>query len=488
MACNHELRHTESMDEQQPPGGISVEDWQATPESVRRLVMALLATVEQLQQEVARLSERVNQTSQNSSKPPSSDPPCVKRKPPVKKGQRKRGGQPGHRGKGRPLKPPEEVSRFVISRPTACAGCGALLLGEDPEPSRRQVTELPRMAAEVVEYQVHCLRCLACGQESRGAWPEEMPAGSFGPRLQATTGYLSGRFGISRRDTQEVLATLFQVEMGLGSVPAQEQRLSQALAAAVDEAQAYVRQQPVVNVDETSWQEENQTCWLWVGNTPAVTIFQLHHTRGNEGVKQLIGADYAGIVGTDRWSAYNWLEEQQRQLCWSHLQRDFQALVDRGGDSALIGQLLLVQVDQMFALWHQVEVDSLSRPAFQEAMQPIRREVEALLAIGVLAVKHAKTKATCGNILKFKKALWTFVDREGVAPTNNAAERALRRPVIWRRRSFGTQSEAGSRFVERIQTVVTSLRQQHRDVLDFLTQACQAAISGTDPPSLLPAL
>jgi transposase len=133
-------------------------------------------------------------------------------------------------------------------------------------------------------------------------------------------------------------------------------------------------------------------------------------------------------------------------------------------------------------------VDSLSRPAFQEAMQPIRREVEALLAIGVLAVKHAKTKATCGNILKFKKALWTFVDREGVAPTNNAAERALRRPVIWRRRSFGTQSEAGSRFVERIQTAVTSLRQQHRDVLDFLTQACQAAISGTDPPSLLPAV
>jgi transposase len=488
MVCGHELRHTEGMDEQQPPGGISVEDWQATPEAVRRLVLALLATVEQLQQEVARLGEQVNQNSQNSTRPPSSDPPSVKRKAAAKKGERKRGGQPGHRGKGRPLKPPEEVSRFVISRPTSCAGCGALLLGEDPQPSRRQVTELPRIEPEVIEYQAHSLRCLACGQETCGAWPAEMPAGSFGPRLQATTGYLSGRFGISRRDTQEVLATLFQVEMGLGSVPAQEQRLSNALAEPVREAEDFLRQQPVVNVDETSWQEANQTCWLWVGSTPAVTVFQLHHTRGNEGVKRLIGADYAGIVGSDRWSAYNWLEAPQRQLCWSHLRRDFQALVERGGDSALIGRLLLAQVEQMFALWHQMQTDSLSRPAFQEAMQPIRREVEALLAMGVLAVKHAKTRATCGNILKYMQALWTFVDQESVAPTNNAAERALRRPVIWRRRSFGTQSEAGSRFVERIQTAVTSLRQQHRDVLTFLTQACQAAISGADPPSLLPAL
>jgi len=312
-----------------------------------------------------------------------------------------------------------------------------------------------------------------------------MPAGSFGPRLQATTGYLSGRFGVSRRDTHEMLATLFQVEMGLGSVLAQEQRLSNALAEPVREAQDFVRQQPAVNVDETSWQEENQLCWLWVGSTPAVTVFQLHRTRGHEGVKRLIGADYAGIVGSDRWSAYNWLDEQQRQLCWSHLGRDFQALVDRGGDSALLGQPLLVQVEKMFSLWHQVQDGALARPAFQEAMQSVRREVESLLEIGLLAVKHAKTKATCGNILKYKEALWTFVDQEGVEPTNNAAERALRRPVIWRRRSFGTQSEAGSRFVERIQTAVTSLRQQHQNVLDFWIQACSSSFWCTDPPSWL---
>jgi transposase len=487
MACSRELRHTKGMDEQQLPGGIPVEDWQATPESVRQLVMALLATVEQLQQEVARLREQVNQNSQNSSRPPSSDPPSVKRRPPTKKGQRKRGGQPGRQGKGRRLKPPEEVSRFVVSRPTSCAGCGALLLGEDRHPSRHQVTELPRVEAEVVEYQVHCLRCLACGQETRAEWPAEMPAGRFGPRLQATTGYLSGRFGVSRRDIQEMLATLFQVEMGLGSVPAQEQRLSNALAEPVQEAQLFVRQQPVVNVDETGWSEENQSCWLWVGSTPQVTVFLLNDSRGRQGVKRLIGADYEGIVGSDRWSAYNWLAGRQRQLCWSHLQRDFQALVDRDGDSAIIGSLLLAQVQEMFTLWHRVRDGTLARPAFQERMQPIRREVESLLHLGALLVKHHKTQATCKNILKSRAALWTFVDREGIEPTNNAAERALRRGVIWRRRSFGSQSQAGSRFVERILTAVISLRQQQRDVLDFLTEACRAYASGKPAPSLLPA-
>jgi len=192
------------------------------------------------------------------------------------------------------------------------------------------------------------------------------------------------------------------------------------------------------------------------------------------------------VVGSDRYSAYNWLASKQRQLCWSHLKRDFQAFEDRKGESAVIGKLLSTQVKKFFGLWHQVREETLSRPDFQQAMQPIRHEVHNLLQIGTL-LKASKTRNTCRNILKVEAALWAFVDREGIEPTNNAAERALRRSVIWRRRSFGSQSEAGSRFVERMQTVVITLRQQKRDVLGFLTQACQAAISGTDPPSLLPA-
>ena len=468
------------------PLGISQNDWQGTPVAVRQLVQTLLATVGQLQQEVAQLREQVNKNSQNSSKPPSSDPPSVKRKPPAAKGKRKRGGQPGHEGRGRKLKPADQVSRFVISRPHECVHCGALLLGYDPQPSRHQVAELPAIEPEIIEYQVHSLCCVACGQQTRGQWPAAMPTGSFGPRVQATTGYLSGRFGVSHRDIQELMDTLFGVAMGLGTVSAQEHRLSQALAAPVQEAQAFLQQQPTVNVDETSWREETHSCWLWVASTPEVAFFLLQASRSQQGVVALLGTDYTGIVGSDRHSAYNGLADERRQLCWSHLQRDFQALVDRGGESAVLGRLLLNQTRQMFSLWQRVRDGTLTRSAYQTAMQPIRREVEALLELATLLVPHRQTQATCRNLLQHKTALWCFVDHEGVEPTNNAAEQALRRGVLWRKRSFGTQSQAGSRFVERLLTVVISLRRQHRHVLDFLTEACRTFGSGLPLPSLLP--
>ena len=484
------------------PAGLPVpqEDWERTPLSVQAVVIALwheshlrkqqVASLQEavntLQGEVEKLHERVNKNSQNSSKPPSTDAPQKRSYPKPEASGRKKGGQPGHAGKGRKLKPIEKVSRVVISKPVACVACGALLMGEDPQPVRHQVSELPRIEPEVIEYQLHTLACCACGTQNVGEWPADMPAGSFGERLQATIAYLGGRFGISHRDIAEVMETIFHVEIGLGSIPAQEQVVSQAVEQSVKEAQEYVQAQAVVNLDETSWQQWTESFWLWVCATPAVTVFRLFQTRGAAGAASLLGEDYAGIVGSDRYSAYNWLDPLKRQVCWAHLIRDFQALVERGGESKTIGRLLLIQVKQMFAWWQRVRDGTLTRADFQSAMQSIRKEVSALLRIGTF-VKQVITRRTCQNILKVEQALWTFVDREGVEPTNNAAERALRRGVIWRRRSFGTQSENGSRFVERILTVVITLRQQKRDVLDYLTKACQARTRGCASPSLLPA-
>ena len=459
--------------------------WQEN-QMLKGQVQQLQEQVTLLQAEVEQLRERVNQTSRNSSKPPSSDPPEARKYPPRTPSGRKRGGQSGHQGKGRQLKPSSEANQIVVSRPTHCRGCGGLLLGQDAQPQRHQVSELPQIEPEVVEYQLHKLTCLACGVVNRGEWPLEMPRGSFGPRTQATIAYLSGRMGISRRDSKEMLSTLFHLDISLGSIPAQERRISQALIEPVMEAGDFVRRQPTANVDETSWYERSDKQWMWVAGTPLVTFFQIMDSRSQACCRQLLGEEFTGVVGSDRYSAYNWLASQQRQLCWSHLKRDFQAFEDRKGESVVIGKLLSAQVKKFFGLWHQVREGTLSRPDFQQAMQPIRHEVHNLLQIGTL-LKAPKTRNTCRNILNVETALWTFVDREGVEPTNNAAERALRRSVIWRRRSFGSQSEAGSRFVERMQTAVITLRQQKRDVLDFLTRACQAAISGTDPPSLLPA-
>jgi transposase len=337
----------------------------------------------------------------------------------------------------------------------------------------------------VTEYRRHTLSCQACGAATTPPWPAAMPRGDFGPRVAGTVAVLRGRLGLSQRETQEALGTLCGLEVGLGTISALQDAVSVALAAPVAAAQTYVQAQPVANADETSWREQAKRCWLWVATTALVTVFLLRPSRSSAVAKELLGPDYAGIVGSDRYSGYTYLDVTQRAVCWAHLTRDFQSLIDRGGESAALGAKLLAVKDKVFALWHQVREGALARTDFGRAVAPLQTELHDLLAAGTdLATK--KTSALCKNLLKLEPALWTFVTVPGVEPTNNGAERALRRPVLWRRRSFGTQSAAGSLFVERVLTAVTTLRQQGRDVLAYLTSACEAATLGAPVPSLLP--
>jgi transposase len=471
---------------------ITEEDWNRTPLAVQAVVIALWqqvqalqAQVAALQTEVAQLREQLGRNSQNSSQPPSSDAPSAPPRPKRAPSGRKPGGQKGHPGHGRQLVPIEQVKHVIDLKPTRCDQCGALLLGEDAQPVRHQVTDLPRVEPEVTEYRQHLLTCVACGAKTPAEFPAGMPSGSFGPRVQATVGYLTGRIGVSQRDVEEVLQTVFHIDLSLGSIPAQEDQVSAALAEPVQAVQIYVQQQLVQNVDETSWREKTKRAWLWINTTPLVTLFLVLATRGAKGAQRILGSMVKSVVGSDRWSGYTWLDPQRRQLCWAHLKRDFQALVERGGESERIGRALLEQVETMFGLWHRVRDGTLSRADFQTAMQPIQGRVGDLVREGT-ALASDKTRRTCENILKLEVALWTFVRVEGVEPTNNSAERGLRRAVLWRRRSFGTQSEDGSHFVERILTAVTTLHQQKRDVLDYLTEACAAAMRGDQAPSLLP--
>jgi len=467
------------------PAGISANDWAATPASVRVLVLGLQRMVEELTQRVAELEEQVHKTSQNSSKPPSSDPPGAPPRPKRVPSGRKAGAQTGHAGHTRELKPASQVDRIIDLKPASCAQCGARLLGDDPEPERRQVTELPPIQPEVIEYRRHALTCTVCQSKTEATWLADMPSGSFGPRVQAMVGYLTGRFGVSHRDVEEMMDTLFHVTVSLGSVSALEQAVSAALAQPVAQAQTYVQAQPAVNADETSWREGAARHWLWLAATPLVAVFLVLATRGATSAKQLLGEAYRGIVGSDRWSGYRWIATLRRQLCWAHLCRDFQALVERGGESARIGQALLEQTRQVFDLWHRIRDGTLSRTSFQAAVAPLQTRVQEVLQQGA-TLAHDKTRHTCQNLLKLEPALWTFVAVEGVEPTNNDAERPLRRAVLWRRRSFGTQSAHGSQFVARILTAVMTLRLQQRNVLDYLTAACEAKARGLEAPSLLP--
>jgi transposase len=279
------------------------------------------------------------------------------------------------------------------------------------------------------------------------------------------------------------MRVLYGLTLATGSVSAIQRQVSEALGAPVAEAQRFARQQMAQYVDETGWRECGQLKWLWVNATRDVTTFEVMEGRGAAEAKQMISPEAGGIVTTDRYFSYNWLPARRRQICWAHLQRDFQAMVDRGGESAVTGQALLAQVKRLFTLWHRARGGELSRPRLAALMRPVRRKVKGLLQTGAHS-GHKKTRRTCANIIKVERCLWTFVRVTGVEPTNNAAERALRRAVLWRRKSFGTQSGAGSRFVGRILTAVSTLRQQGRDVLEYLARVCGASCPIDDNGSM----
>ncbi len=476
---------TQGTDLEQLP--FSAEEWAQTPLVVQESVLSLIVRVQVLEAEVAALREQLNRNSRNSSQPPSSDGPKVPPKPRRRaKSGRKRGAQPGHPGVSRKLVPIEQVKEDYDVKPDVCRRCEQALEGEDPEPYRHQVTEIPPMVAEVTEYRLHTLTCPECRAETRAELPAGVPQGAFGPHLQAMVSLLSGHYHLSKRDTQGIMDDFFQADVSLGSVPALEQRASKALCEPVEQAREYVKTQPVVNMDETSWRQTNQKAWLWVAATPLVTVFLVRLSRGGKVAREMLGETFQGVVGSDRWSAYNWLITLLRQFCWAHLIRDFQAFVERGGESQSIGKALLAQADLMFEWWYKVRDGTMDRATFQVKMQPVQRQVAQLLRQGTTC-DHSKTAGTCRDIRKREQALWTFVRVEDVEPTNNLAERQVRPGVLWRKNSFGTQSEAGSRFAERIMSVVATLKQQHRNVLGYLTKVCDAANWGKQPPSLLPA-
>jgi transposase len=381
----------------------------------------------------------------------------------------------------------EEVDEVIVYKPIQCERCGALLLGEDPAPYRHQVTELPIVKPTVTEYQVHDLTCLCCGQNNRGQLPPEIAASWFGPNVISLAGYVMGRFRLSKRQVADLLAECFAISMALGTVVNQQQVISAALAAPVAELEPVVKQSSVCNIDETSWQQRDaqRSSWLWTVVTPQVTLFRIVPSRGSQVARELLGDHYEGVAGTDRCSAYTWLK--YRQYCWSHLLRDFQKILERGDDSYAIGWHLKLQAEYLLMKWARVRDGTLDYFEFLAEFPTIQTQIRHWLTLG-LATSSSHTAATCRLLLAADADLWRFVSVPGLDPTHNSAERALRHSVIWRRASHGTQSDHGSRFVERILTVGDTCRRQQRPVFDVLRHALMAYRTGQPAPSLLPAL
>ena len=455
--------------------------------AVRAVVVALEARLARAEARLRELEARLAQDSTNSSRPPSADPPGTVRPAPPASG-RPRGGQPGHRGHHRAVLPPERVDAVGEHRPAACRRCGHALAEAAPvgEPARHQVVELPPVRAHVTEHRAPALACPACGTHTRAPLPAAVRRHHFGPRLTAFAVALLGRVRVSRRNLTALLADLLDVPApALGTTQRFVEEASAALAAPYAEVRAAVRASPRAWVDETSWALRGALRWLWAAATPGATLFRLGRRRNARARELLLGRAYAGVLTADRWRAYDGHPLGRRQVCWAHLKRNLQGLADAGGAGAALGAWGVREAERVFRAWHAHQRGELSRTQLRRALVPVRMRLRRVLH-RALRGGEARPRALARDVLRLWDGLWTFVARDGVEPTNNRAERALRAPVIWRKTSFGSGSGAGLRAVERLLTVTETCRQQARNVLHYLADALTAARTGSPAPQLLP--
>jgi transposase len=455
--------------------------WAKTPADVQAAILALVQTFEQ---RIAALEARLNQNSSNSSRPPSTEPLHVKRQPPRPTSEKRRGGQVGHERHARELVPAEQLTSSIEIKPHSCTGCGHALDGHDPEPIRHQVAELPEIRPEVIEYRLHRLTCPGCGAANRAKLPGDVPRGAFGPRLQAWAGLLSGAYRLSKRQVQRLFADLPGLPISTGMVAKLHRQAGEVLAGPMAEITEAVRRAEAVHVDETGWREAGEKAWLWVAVAAKATAFLIHRSRGHGALEALLGDDPGGdqVIISDRFPTYT--RAPNRQLCWAHLRRDFQAMIDRASGGESVGRRLLEQSRWVFTWWGRLGEGSIARPTLRSYVSGLKGVVGLLIREGA-ACDCAWTAKVCRKILAVEKHLWTFAEVAGVAPDNNAAERALRHGVIWRRLSLGTASEAGSRFVERMLSVVETCRQGGRSVAAYLTSCFEAKRGGRPIPSPL---
>src|SRR6516225_898780 len=455
-----------------PP--IPDELWQQIPPAAQAAIRAL---IQRYERRLADLEAQLKQNSTNSSTPPSSDPPPLKRSPPTPTSSKKAGGQRGHAKAQRALV--EHPYAIHDCKPTTCRHCRQSLHGDDPQPLRHQVWDIPPLRPIVIEYRRHRLRCPRCGMTTCGS----APAGQDGPRLKAACVLLTGAYRLSKAKAARLLGDLFSIPLCAGQVCATEAEVGKQLKPVVDELLTAARQQPA-NVDETSMGRHR---WLWVMVTALATVYQIVIGRNRAALRALVGTDYRRVLTSDRHSVYSHLAEERHQWCWSHLRRDFQAMVDRNNAGSAIGKELLAMSGQMLGWWKRVRDGTLTKVRFAgrlHAQREFRVRFRAVLARGS-ACGCAKTAGTCRELLRGEVSLFLFAFVHGVEPTNNAAERALRHGVLWRKQSHGPKSLVGSEYLGRIWSVVETCRQQGRSVWDFLTDCMAADAEGRVLPSLL---
>jgi len=440
-----------------------------------------------LAERIEELEQRLKRDSRNSSLPPSHDPPWLGKRGRSRGTGRKRGGQPGHPGHGRSLFPIERVREAVDHWPQRCP-CGHVF-GEDERepaggPARHQVVELPPLAVEISEQRLQRVCCPDCGRTVRAELPAGVPRGCFGPKLEAAIAVLTVRNRLSRRQLVELMEELFGCPIAVGTIDAILGRTAETLEPVYDELLERTRVAGALNVDETGWYLSGEPRTLWGAFSKQTAVLRIAPDRGKQHLHGLIGADFAGIIGSDRFSAYNSLDPEQRQVCWSHLRRDFTFHADLGsGPQEAFGLDGLEITWNVFQAWKQFQQDG-DRAGLKQRVNAIKEQMGSLLEWGSTGKRQRHVRALAKNLLKLWPALWTFADVPDVDPTNNAAERGLRAAVIYRKLSLGSRSQGGERTIERLLSIDQTCRLQRRSLYGYLSDALSAKARGDPVPTL----
>jgi len=454
---------------------------------LRRQVAELSGRLAKQEERIAELERRLNRNSRNSSLPPSLDPPAAPERRQAAPSGRGRGAQPGHPGRGRHLAPIAALDELIDHWPERCA-CGHRFSETERrpvgKPARHQVAELPSIAVILSEHRLQRLRCPDCGRTTRAELPPEVPAGAFGPRLQATVATLAVRNRVSRRDTTELLRELFGAQLSSGSVEAIVSRASAALEEPYEDLLGHLRAAPALNIDETGWRLRGGKRTLWGALTGRAAVFRIAEGRHQREAKALLGEEFSGVACSDRWWAYDYLDPKRRQLCWAHLARDFTAHSEGLGAQKQFGAAGLEIAKRLFEAWGEFRADA-DRARLLERVAPLQEELRTLLEEAARkAARNRRHRTFAKNLLKLWPALWTFSEIDGVEPTNNHAERGLRGAVIYRKLSLGSQSEEGERSIERLLSASVTCRLQRRSLFAYLSDVLAAKIRG-DPVPLL---
>lgn len=459
-----------------------------TPEA-QAIIRVLLARIVEQDRRIVALEAEVaalKKTPRNSSLPPSTEHPHAKPPRDQQKTRtgKKRGGQPGHPKHERPLLATEQCQDVVPLKPDACRRCGEALVGTDPEPLRHQVWNIPEIKPLVTEFQLHRLICPCCHESTCAQLPPGVPTSQGGPRLVALVALLMGCFRQSKRRVALFLDSVLNQPCSPGWVVKLQQQALAALTPAYEELAQQLPTEDVLAIDESPTKEGTIKAWLWTFVATTYTVFALRTTRAATVLQELLTDVFTGVIHCDRAKMY-W-QNGRLQWCWAHLKRDFQALIDHPDQQVKrLGHDLMRGTRELFRHWSRCRDGTITYAGMQRLMRPIRQQVESFLLRGLFS-GNPEITGMCQELHTHRQWLWTFLEVEGVEPTNNASERALRHAVIWRKLSFGTQSAHGSRFVATILTVVETCRQQSRNVFDYLTTAMNTHFAHEPTPSLLP--